>query len=248
MWRYSSIMALDFFSTSSSDMEGLGRGGGGVGALSRLTAEKQEENNVKHISLPVLSSHNQISVAACFFTCEIFAWTPVPTSSVFTSSVSAASIPASSVPIICHASNAPHRFIRASAVIASTTTLLWLSAEASLGDLVAFPSLAAVESVKTIPVPVAPFSVTTTFTAGAWSKVETRSTFIVLTYSSYQILNWRLKIINKAWKASPEYLWGTLRSESLEDSSEPDCCRAEKRLRVLVAGRPESEERDKNSS
>lgn len=42
MWRYSSMMAFDFFSTSPSVKAGLERDGGGVGALSRLTEEKKE--------------------------------------------------------------------------------------------------------------------------------------------------------------------------------------------------------------
>lgn len=37
-----------------------------------------------------------------------------------------------------------------------------------------------------------------------------------------------------------KYLLGTRRSESTDDNNEPDCCRAEKRLRVLVVDRLES--------
>lgn len=46
------MMAFDFFSTSSSVKAGLGReeGGGGVGALSRLTAEKKKTIPVKQYS------------------------------------------------------------------------------------------------------------------------------------------------------------------------------------------------------
>lgn len=47
MWRYSSIMAFDFFSTSSSVKVGFGREGGGVGALSRLTAEADKKKKKK---------------------------------------------------------------------------------------------------------------------------------------------------------------------------------------------------------
>lgn len=45
MWRYSSMMAFDFLLTSSSVMAGFEReeGGGGVGALSRLTTEKEKK-------------------------------------------------------------------------------------------------------------------------------------------------------------------------------------------------------------
>lgn len=41
------MMAFDFFSTSSSVKEGFARGGGGVGAPSRLTAarEKKKKKN-----------------------------------------------------------------------------------------------------------------------------------------------------------------------------------------------------------
>ena len=61
MWRYSSMMAFDFFSTSSSVKAGLGReeGGGGVGALSRFTTEKKRRryqlNNIPLTSLVLMS-------------------------------------------------------------------------------------------------------------------------------------------------------------------------------------------------
>lgn len=41
------MMAFDFFSNSSSLKAGFGREGGGVGALSRLTAEKNVTVRVK---------------------------------------------------------------------------------------------------------------------------------------------------------------------------------------------------------
>lgn len=114
-----------------------------------------------------------------FFTWEIFAWRPVPASSVSASSVSASSIPtssvpASSVPIVGHAGHAAHGLSRCPEVSGPPAALLRLSAEASLGDLVpgapvvaTFPSLAAIEPVKPIPVTITPISVAATLAAGA---------------------------------------------------------------------------------
>lgn len=113
------------------------------------------------------------------YTCDIFAWSSVPASAVSASSVSASpvsasSVSASSVPVVCHAGHATHRFIRGPAVSAPPAALLRLSAEASLSDLVpaapviaTFSSLAAIESVKPVPVTLAPVSVTTALTARA---------------------------------------------------------------------------------
>lgn len=44
------MMAFDFFSNSSSLKAGFGREGGGVGALSRLTAEKKMKIRVQYDS------------------------------------------------------------------------------------------------------------------------------------------------------------------------------------------------------
>lgn len=190
------MMAFDFFSTSSSDKAGFAREGGGVGALSRLTAEEKKKkgqyklNSVPPTSGILISVCTTISLSTItlfilgFFTCEIFAWDPVPASSVSASSISASSVPTSSVstspvptssvPVVGHAGHATHRVSRGPAVSAPPAALLRLSAEASLGDLVlaapvatAFPTLAAVEPVKPIPVAITPVSVATTLTAGA---------------------------------------------------------------------------------
>lgn len=48
------MMATDFFSNSSSVKAGAGREGGGVGALSRLTAEKNKRHKLN--TIPYLSS------------------------------------------------------------------------------------------------------------------------------------------------------------------------------------------------
>ena len=105
----------------------------------------------------------------CFYTREIFAWRPVPASSV-----SASSVPASSVPIVGHAGHATHRLSRGPEVSGPPAALLRLSAEASLGDLVpgapvvaTFPALAAIEPVEAIPVAITPISVAAALTAGA---------------------------------------------------------------------------------
>lgn len=149
MCRYSSIMAFDFFSTSASVMAGFGRGG--VGAFSRLTADRKESQ------YNISTQHHTVSWLLQFLTWEVFAWTPVPTSSVS----------ASPVPVVSHAGNTTHRLIRVPVVSAPPATFLRLSAEASLGDLVlsasvipALPSLTAIKSVKPIPLTIAPVAIT----------------------------------------------------------------------------------------
>lgn len=66
MWRYSSMMAFAFFSTCSSVKAGLGREGGGVGALSRLTAEKPDQNKRLLILFPPQTQISQLQ--KCFET------------------------------------------------------------------------------------------------------------------------------------------------------------------------------------
>lgn len=72
------MMAFDFFSTSSSVKEGFGIEGGGVGAPSRLTAEREKKRTkVKHhpskVCLRNLCVHNldqqPIPFLIDFFTC-----------------------------------------------------------------------------------------------------------------------------------------------------------------------------------
>lgn len=167
------MIAFVFFSTSSSVMVGLERAGG-AGALSRLARRKQGKN----ITPLVCASYIYFSLHFVkFCTWEVFAWTGVPATSVPASSVStslfwtspvfAASVSTSSVPIIGHAGDTAHRLIWGSAVSAPSTSLLRLSAEASLGDLVPVTSLAASKSVEATSVVVAPVSVTFPLTTGA---------------------------------------------------------------------------------
>lgn len=114
-------------------------------------------------------SLNHIFLYSTLFNSLFHTWdevtTLVPTSSISASSVSASPIPASSVPTVCHAGDAAHRFSRRPAISSPPAALLRLSAEASLGDLVRFPSFAAIKSVKSIPVAVAPVPVAPTFAA-----------------------------------------------------------------------------------
>lgn len=186
MWRYSSMIACDFFSTSSSVKAGLGRDGGGVGALSRLTEEKGK--NTTWSSFFFMSfSLNHIFLYSTLFNSLFHTWdevtTLVPTSSISASSVSASPIPASSVPTVCHAGDAAHRFSWRPAISSPPAALLRLSAEASLGDLVRFPSFAAIKSVKSIPVAVAPVPVAPTFAARTRPNGKRRHKEVILTHS-----------------------------------------------------------------
>lgn len=56
------------------------------------------------------------------------------------------------------------------------------------------------------------------------------------------------KILKMFQTLGKDYLCGTLRSDSAEEDSEPDCCSAEKRFRVLVVDRPGSKQEEEKLS
>lgn len=58
------MIAFDFFSTPSSVKAAFGREGGGVGALSRLTAKKKRKGQYK-FNIIALMSGTLISQSAC---------------------------------------------------------------------------------------------------------------------------------------------------------------------------------------
>lgn len=142
------MMALDFFSTSSSVMAGFG--GGGVGAFSRLTAGTKNTPSSQH---PAIESFEGFPFLQPV-TCELFAGPSVP----------AAPVPAAPVPVISHAGHATHGLVPA--VSPPAATVLRLSAKAPLGEsglaapvISALPPLVAIKAVEAIPV--APVALTT---------------------------------------------------------------------------------------
>lgn len=137
------MMALDFFSISSSVMAGFG--GGGVGAFSRLTGGTKNTTSSQHPSIESFEGfpfRQQV-------TCELFA---------------GPSVPAAPVPVVSHAGDATYGLIPA--VSPPAATVLRLSAKAPLGEsglaapvISALPPLVAIKAVEAIPV--APVAVTT---------------------------------------------------------------------------------------
>ena len=133
-------MAFDFFSTSSSDKAGLGSEGGGVGALSRLTAEQRDENTnynlITNITVhlinifPLFHPFLIFTLFLRFYTCEVSAWTPVPASSVPASSVPASCVPATSVP----ATSVPATSVPATSVPATSVPATSVSIVGHAGD------------------------------------------------------------------------------------------------------------------